>query len=530
MKPIYVTIFLLLIIKQSIALGPVGHMRVVVDNWDSTFYPVLGVPITDKDAVIAAMVGALAPDAGYMVDRMEYFTDLAHYVRSGELATNLVRLAQTPRYSKDKRFMAFALGFSTHYWADRYGHYVATNRLVSALEQADIDRVTYEHDVCYHTWVETQLSMLDIKEAPHILETGFLEYIAEMGDQPNASFAELYEFLKEGIETIYPASEIAFSVYDFLRFYRLASGVLCMMHDVAAYLEPGKPCSSCSSCKAILSNTVPQAGTQSNGSTIGRYGRLIRTPLRLDQDLVRRVYGEARQSISSKMTSRPDLGLENFNLDTNLPSRAGQYRCADSAFQKAAAQANSFNPSTADQKQAVKDFSHAFDTYKNEGNHLRDLFGGEYSIAVGKQVQPEIPIYLFDIYPPSPSGRTLKLEQARDCSSKTSVPFKVGQTTFYLQPADQTICYSKPLRTIEALYAQVVGRGILDRASTGKMGSPQKIDDYQKMEARYYAEGIDRLRLDPKEPITSGLYQPQPCPVCTDLSSLPPENMTELPH
>ena len=169
-------------------------MRFVVDNSDATFYPVLGVPITDKDAATAAMVGALAPDAGHMVDRMEYFTDLAHYVRSGELATNLFHLAQTPKYSKDKRFMAFALGFSTHYWADRYGHYIATNRLVSALEKAEIDRVTYEHNVCYHTWVETQLSMLDIKEAPQILGTGFLEYIAEMGDEPNASFRELTNF------------------------------------------------------------------------------------------------------------------------------------------------------------------------------------------------------------------------------------------------------------------------------------------------------------------------------------------------
>src|SRR5260370_14635414 len=81
----YRLIILFLFIQQAVALGPVGHMRVVVDNWDATFYPVLSVPITDKDAVTAAMVGALAPDAGYMVDRMEYFTDLAHYLRSRKL-------------------------------------------------------------------------------------------------------------------------------------------------------------------------------------------------------------------------------------------------------------------------------------------------------------------------------------------------------------------------------------------------------------------------------------------------------------
>ena len=526
----YRLIILVLFIQQAVALGPVGHMRVVVDNWDATFYPVLGVPITDKDAITAAMVGALAPDAGYMVDRMEYFTDLAHYVRSGELATNLFHLAQTPKYSKDKRFMAFALGFSTHYWADRYGHYIATNRLVSALEKAEIDRVTYEHNVCYHTWVETQLSMLDIKEAPQILGTGFLEYIAEMGDEPNASFRELYEFLKEGVESIYPASEVAFSVYDFLRFYRLATGALCMMNDVAAYLEPGKPCPSCPSCKTILSNTGSQAGTQSNGSTLGRYGRLIRTPLGLNPELVQAVYGEARRSIRMKVTTRPNLDRENFNLDTNVPSRAGQYQCADSAFQKAAAQARSLNPSTVDQKQAVKDFSNAFDTYKNGGNHLRDLFGGEFTSSAEQRVQPEMPTYLFDIYPPASSVRTLKLVQAKDCSSKTSMPFKIGQTTFHLQPADHTICYSKSVRTIEGLYAQVVARGILDRTNHGKMGNSQKIDDFEKAEARDYAEGIDRLRLDPTEPIDSGLYKQQSCAVCRNLSSLPPENMTEVPH
>src|ERR1700722_1379620 len=62
----FIILFLVLFIQQAVALGPVGHMRVVVDNWDAMFYPVLGVPITDKDAVTAAMVGALAPDAGYM--------------------------------------------------------------------------------------------------------------------------------------------------------------------------------------------------------------------------------------------------------------------------------------------------------------------------------------------------------------------------------------------------------------------------------------------------------------------------------
>jgi hypothetical protein len=516
MKFRHAILVLALGIQYAMALGPVGHMRVVVDNWNSAFDPVLHTPLSDKTTVIAALAGALAPDAGYTVHRMQYFTDLAHYVRSGDLAMQLVRLAETPKYSKDKRFMAFALGFSTHYWADRYGHYYATNRLVAELLHDKKRRVTYENNMCYHTWVETQLSLLDVVQTPQILATGFIEYMAEMRE-PDDLLEQLYEFLKEGVEAVYPEAELSFKAYDLYRFYRFVAGLICMLDDAVKTVEPGTALGN--SCKSLL---PPSSSDHSDGLTWEGYEALIKTRLPLSPDLVERVYGNAREKIRSHVTKRADLGLENFNLDTNLPSRAGQYRCADSAFQDANNRASSLIPSTPDQKQAASDFSRAFSAFVNGGNRVRHVFGEKFSERTEKQAQAETDVYLFDIYPQAVPTRTLKLVREETCVAKSGLPFRIGQTRFVLQPAERTICYSKSARNIEVLYAQIVGARVLNQVSHGRAVNSRQAAEFGSAEASDYNEALDRLRLCPGEGLgQSGLYNRQPCPTCTSLQTLP---------
>jgi Zinc dependent phospholipase C len=66
-------------------------------------------------------------DMGYYPFGSRLFSDLNHYVRSGDFITAL------NRDSQDLNEYAFALGALEHYAADTEGHRMATNRAVPML-------------------------------------------------------------------------------------------------------------------------------------------------------------------------------------------------------------------------------------------------------------------------------------------------------------------------------------------------------------------------------------------------------------
>jgi hypothetical protein len=67
---------------------------------------------------------------GYYPHGSVFFSDLTHYVRSGDFVLALLRDA---RESKELNDYAFALGALAHYAADNAGHPIATNRAVPLL-------------------------------------------------------------------------------------------------------------------------------------------------------------------------------------------------------------------------------------------------------------------------------------------------------------------------------------------------------------------------------------------------------------
>jgi Zinc dependent phospholipase C len=71
--------------------------------------------------------GCIIQDLGYYPFSSRFFSDLTHYVRSGDFITALFR------DSSDIDEYAFALGALEHYAADTEGHRLATNRAVPML-------------------------------------------------------------------------------------------------------------------------------------------------------------------------------------------------------------------------------------------------------------------------------------------------------------------------------------------------------------------------------------------------------------
>src|ERR1700682_1564225 len=96
--------------------------------------------------------GSIIQDMGYFPFGSKLFTDLLHYVRSGDFVVNLIRDSQ------DLNEYAFSLGALAHYAADTNGHRMATNMAVPLLypklRQKFGNQVTYSDDALSHTKTE----------------------------------------------------------------------------------------------------------------------------------------------------------------------------------------------------------------------------------------------------------------------------------------------------------------------------------------------------------------------------------------
>ncbi|WP_448701481.1 zinc dependent phospholipase C family protein [Mucilaginibacter sp. AW1-3] len=171
MNPVYFKrcLFLLLTIGMFIPLSSKGyavlaHEALIDASWEKHLLPLLKKNYpnsTDDELKVAhsyAYGGALIADMGYYPFGSTYYTDLAHYVRSGDFVMALINQSETLNE------YAFALGALSHYMADKYGHSLATNVVVPMvypkIKQKFGDVVTYEEDRTSHSRLEFAFDVL----------------------------------------------------------------------------------------------------------------------------------------------------------------------------------------------------------------------------------------------------------------------------------------------------------------------------------------------------------------------------------
>src|SRR6202162_3763789 len=139
------------------AYSVLTHEEVVDLLWKDEIVPLLSKEFPDataddlKKAHAFAYGGSLIQDMGYYPFGNKYFSDLTHYVRSGDFIVNLINEAS------DLNEYAFALGALAHYSADNLGH-PTVNKAV-ALEFPKLrkkygDAVTYADDPKAHIRTE----------------------------------------------------------------------------------------------------------------------------------------------------------------------------------------------------------------------------------------------------------------------------------------------------------------------------------------------------------------------------------------
>lgn len=135
-----------------------AHETVVDTAWDDRLVPLLRQRFPNTTAAdlqrarAFAYGGSVVQDLGYYPFGNKLFTDLVHYVRSGDFVEALLREARTV----DE--LAFALGAAAHYVSDNIGHPVAINKSVPLIHpklRAKFgDEVIYADDPKRHVMVE----------------------------------------------------------------------------------------------------------------------------------------------------------------------------------------------------------------------------------------------------------------------------------------------------------------------------------------------------------------------------------------
>ncbi|MFY9854103.1 MAG: zinc dependent phospholipase C family protein [Terracidiphilus sp.] len=144
------------------------HEELIDLNWQYSIVPLLlsrypTLTLAQLDEARAyAYGGCVIQDMGYYPFGDKSFSNLTHYVRSGDLVVNLFRNA----HSADE--LAFAVGALSHYVGDSIGHSEATN--LSVPVEFPRLREKYGHEVSYaegeHQHVQTEFAF-DIDEIAH---------------------------------------------------------------------------------------------------------------------------------------------------------------------------------------------------------------------------------------------------------------------------------------------------------------------------------------------------------------------------
>jgi hypothetical protein len=144
--------------SDCVGYSVLTHEAIVDAAWRDGIEPLLlkRFPSSTPEELLQAHAyaygGAIIQDMGYYPFGNRFFSDLTHYVRSGDFVLALLE------ESRDLNEYAFALGALSHYAADTSGHPLATNRAVAMmyprLAKHYGSLVTYEEKPSAHMKVE----------------------------------------------------------------------------------------------------------------------------------------------------------------------------------------------------------------------------------------------------------------------------------------------------------------------------------------------------------------------------------------
>jgi Zinc dependent phospholipase C len=180
--------------EGSRAYSVLTHEQLIDLTWKDLLLPLLEkrFPQTTaadlNEAHAYAYGGCAIQDLGYYPFSHEFFSDLTHYVRSGDFIANLLRDA------RNANELAFALGALSHYIGDTVGHHDAINRATAIafpkLEKKYGASIAYDQNP--HAHIRTEFAFDIDQLSKHRLAPG--AYLRAVGLRvPNRLLAQAFE-------------------------------------------------------------------------------------------------------------------------------------------------------------------------------------------------------------------------------------------------------------------------------------------------------------------------------------------------
>ena len=336
------------------AFSVLAHQAVVDQAWDNTLLPLVRqrFPNATKeelsDARSYAHGGSHLADLGYFPLGSRLFTDLLHYVRTGDFVDRLLAEASSPKE------YAFALGALDHYDVDTIGHPQATNRAVALiypkLRRKYGNEVTYADSPSAHLQTEFRFDVLQVARRGEI--PGLFQHSIDFKvprQFVERVFQENYGFK---LDDLFENYDVAVATYrwGFRTLIDETTGIAWQLYrkDIES-LEPGMTpqhflhAMSPAQFEQAFGNAFRQPGYFAR--FIGGFGNLLpnigpfkRLPYKPLPPKVRQLYADAFQKASEKYrndagaTARGGLRLVNLNFDTGRPIQLGEYKPADNAY------------------------------------------------------------------------------------------------------------------------------------------------------------------------------------------------------
>jgi hypothetical protein len=228
-----------LLLETCLASGCAGygvltHEAIIDAAWKDNIVPLLlaRFPNATPEELLQAHAyvygGAIIQDMGYYPFGSKFFSDLTHYVRSGDFVIALIE------ESKDLNEYAFALGALSHYAADTSGHSLATNLAVAMMYPKLAKQfgpvIPYEDNPSAHLRVEFAFDVDQVAEG-HYAPHAYHDFIGFEVSKPvlERAFAKTY-----GIEmsSVFRSVDLAIASYR-----HAVSTVIPRMTKVAWHLK-----------------------------------------------------------------------------------------------------------------------------------------------------------------------------------------------------------------------------------------------------------------------------------------------------
>jgi hypothetical protein len=352
------------IVQTCAAYSVLTHEEIVDLAWKDNLLPMLKKRFpaaTDDDLKKAhafAYGGSLVQDMGYYPFGNKYFSDLTHYVRSGDFIVNLIKEAS------DLNEYAFALGALAHYSADNCGHPIINQAV--GLEFPKLARkygkdVTYEDNPKAHIRTEFGFDVTQVAKNRYTSD----RYHDFIGFEISKSLLERAFQDTYGI----PLSDVI-SNEDLAigTFRRAISSVLPEMTRVALIARKKEIVAETPNFRArefryYLSRTTyqrewgkgyrrPGFGTRLLGfflrfvPKIGPFKALnFKIPTQKTEDLYIASVDKTVEDYTKLLheTSAGDLKLTNTDFDTGHATQAGEYGLTDKAYARLLDQLSAHN-------------------------------------------------------------------------------------------------------------------------------------------------------------------------------------------